>query len=113
MGAARVTLFANLDTLWKAAVKRDTAAQLSLAERYIAGTGGTPNLPEGYRWLVLAAGSPIIGREDLPDTKPANDRRDVLVNRRIALEAQMSPVALAEAKRLTLRGYPLGRFSQR
>lgn len=99
--------------LWKAAARYDKTAQLALAERYLNGSGRPRNLPEAYRWLTLAMGSPIIAREDLPTTKPYNDRRDALLARRDALEGQMTQAQRVEAKRLTVKGLPNGRMTER
>lgn len=99
--------------LWKAAVRRDQTAQLALAERYLNGSGCAQNLPEAYRWVSLAMGPPIIAQEDLPTTKPYNERRDALLARRDRLEARLSAEQLIEAKRLTNKGLPVGRITQR
>lgn len=114
--AARLTAAQLADihshaALWKAAVRRDQTAQLALAERFLNGSGRAQNLPEAYRWLSLAMGPAIIAQEDLPTTKLYNDRREALLARRDALEAQLSPEQLIEAKRLTTKGLPTGRIT--
>ena len=79
-----------------AADQNNAIAQGNLGYMYANGKGGPQNFIQAYMWFTLAASR----------FPPSDEKRDLVVENRNAIAAQMTAAQIAEAKRLARNWKP-------